>query len=157
MSSPFDGVDLIGFDIDSLNLTTNHSSLMTGGATPKLPPLIRDTEDLLFYTLLMDHVSTGQPYELLAFDRDWLMSVYRRHREIPDALADDERGLVYALLCVARFVLIRSEMNNSPCDAAVFEGSAREDITYFRMALSRLDRWNRQSIIALREFEPLPC
>lgn len=120
-----------------------------GGTSLPLPPALRTFEDLLIDSLFIDNTSAFRQQEFLAVDRDWLLSLYRRYREIPDSLNDDERGLIFAILCIARFVLIRTEMNSSP--GFTIQGTSREDITYYHLALAALERWNRQSLTSIRK------
>lgn len=83
--------------------------------------------------------------------------LYTRHRTLPESLVPDQRALVAAVLCLGRLAELIFEV--SPDGAPqrfrpVPNGARREDITYFRLALSHLEQWGAASCTALCKFIP---
>lgn len=89
---------------------------------------------------------------LSKYDQHRVFNLYARHRALPETLAEDERALLYASLCVA----LHTQMSRYVSSGAP-KPATREDITYFRMALDALTLWNRPSILAVCECTMLPC
>jgi hypothetical protein len=112
-------------------------------ATP-LPPaaLIVDFENNL-----MSHLITAPDLDRLdSLDRPRLLNLYNRYRALPSSLTEDQRGLVYAALCVARHHQMRAGPATAMFDP---ETPSREDVTYFHMAREAIDTWGRPSVDAL--------
>jgi hypothetical protein len=110
-------------------------------------------EDLLFNSLFANVGSPGKQLDVVITDSEHMISLYRRYRAIPNALTDDQKALIYSLLCVARFALIRSEMNTATDGETSLSRNTREDITYYHLALTALKRWGQQSLTALSGFD----
>lgn len=93
-----------------------------------------------------------QHFEFLSPAR--VADLYARHRELPDSLVPDQRALLAAVLCLGRL----SELCFEPTKEGgsrmrpIAPREAREDVTYFRMALSHLDAFGAASCTALCEF-----
>lgn len=83
--------------------------------------------------------------------------LYVRHRDIPDSLAADQRALIASALCLGRLSELMFDFNPAPNAQMIHSprrGESREDVTYFRLALSHLEQWGAASCTALCEFLP---
>jgi hypothetical protein len=112
-------------------------------ATP-LPPPSMIVE---FENNLMSHLITAQDLDRLdTIDRPRLLNLYNRYRVLPTSLTDDQKALVYAVLCIAR----HTQMRDGPATAMFDPGTpSREDVTYFHMAREAIHAWGRPSVDAL--------
>lgn len=90
-----------------------------------------------------------QHFEFLSPGR--VSDLYARHRALPESLVHDQRALIAAVLCLGRL----SELSFEPTPEggsrmrAIPLEETREDITYFRLALSHLDAFGAASCTAL--------
>lgn len=103
-----------------------------------------------FENNLMSHLITAQDLDRLdTIDRPRLLNLYNRYRVLPTSLTEDQKALVYAVLCIAR----HTQMRDGPA-AAMFDPAtpSREDVTYFHMAREAIRAWSRPSVDALCRF-----
>lgn len=105
-------------------------------ATPLPPyPMRYDLEDGLIDSV----VSETLPY-LQCLDGIRLMDLYIRHRASPENLNGDEKALIYASLCLARYNQIRRGTSTG-------RESSREDLSYYGMAREALASLKQASVI----------
>jgi len=68
------------------------------------------------------------------------------------SLMADQRALVYAMLCLGRLHEIFWRMVDGQSQAVGVDSTeSREDVMYYRNALSVLDAWGSASLTALRK------
>ena len=115
--------------------------------TLPLPADIAQFEDQLMETF----VESPDFDHLRWVDRPRLLSLYGRYRAIPNSISDDQKSLLYAALCLARFNQIHSRPRGDADSAPVttVDELVLEDVTYFTMACQRIATWNQPSIYAL--------
>jgi hypothetical protein len=116
---------------------------MTGSPLPSDPLELTALEDrlLVAYRLV-------QHFDFLSATR--VTDLYARHRALPTSLVADQRALIAAVMCLGRLSELvfpggHSRMRCIPVS------EPREDITYFRLALTHLDQWGAASCTALCE------
>ena len=106
---------------------------------PPIPPE-REFEDDLIHAF----VATSEFYTVEHMDKPQLVSLYSRYRAVPNSITEDQRALVYAALCVARYI--------QSTEQGIRDGPL-EDVTYFTMACDELLKWSRPSIYAACEYK----
>lgn len=139
-------------------LTTGHSARLSLPDPSRLSSfsstaLPHDQADLAaLEDRLMTSYRAVQHFEFLSPAR--VADLYTRHRELPDSLVPDQRALLAAVLCLGRLSELSFEITKEGGSRMrpIAPGEAREDITYFRMALGHLDAFAAASCTALCEW-----
>jgi hypothetical protein len=127
----------------------SHLSTLTATALPGDPADLAALEDRL-----LTSYRAVQHFEFLSPAR--VADLYARHRDLPESVVLDQRALLAAVLCLGRL----SELSFEPTKEGgsrmrpIPPGEAREDVTYFRMALSDLDAFGAPSTTALCKSGP---
>lgn len=130
----------------------SHLSTLTATALPGDPADLAALEDRL-----LTSYRAVQHFEFLSPAR--VADLYARHRDLPESVVLDQRALLAAVLCLGRL----SELSFEPTKEGgsrmrpIPPGEAREDVTYFRMALSDLDAFGAPSTTALCKSGPTTC
>lgn len=95
-------------------------------------------------------VSAEDIDNLEMLDSSRLLNLYARYRALPGSLTDDQTGLIYASLCVARHTQLRGSVAGGMVDPYTLN---REDVTYYRMARESLRLWGRASITSMCKYK----
>jgi hypothetical protein len=142
-----------GIPYTSLNYQ-DECRLTNTQATP-LPP---SPQNIILEDALMQHLLISTDFSSLQlgyFDRNRVSSLYNRYRALPKTLSDDQLALVYSALCLARYTQLKNtndlatELQEGGGEGQDVQQQSREDLTYFRMAMDALERWDRPSTYAV--------
>lgn len=143
--------------IDSWLESAGHSARLTLPCPSQLstftvPVLPSDPDALaLLENRLLVSYREVQHFEFLAQGR--VADLYARHRQLPDSLNPDQRALISSVLCIGRLGELAFELSpdGEKSMRPIPDGESREDITYFRLALSQLEEFGSASCTALCE------
>jgi len=99
----------------------------------------------------MNAYRAAQHFDFLPNNR--INDMYTRHRSLPDSLVHDQRALIAGVMCLGRLseLVFFPNGESSHKMRAIPPGESREDVTYFRLALTHLDQWGAASVTALCE------
>ncbi|BEJ13893.1 hypothetical protein CspHIS471_0310670 [Cutaneotrichosporon sp. HIS471] len=119
-------------------------SSFTATALPADPSDLAVLEDRLLVSY-----RAVQHFEFLSPSR--VADLYARHRDLPESLVPDQRALLASVLCLGRLSELSFELTKEGGNRMrpIAPGEAREDVTYFRMALGHLDAFGAASCTAL--------
>lgn len=117
---------------------------MPGSPLPS-PPRLREFEDRLMQDLLRTSIDAEAFDHRNAADDRVLQSLYGRYRSIPSSLTDDQRALIYAVLCAGHFNQFRARM----AGGEPVPEDQRQDVTYYHMAYLSLANCNQPSLVAM--------
>lgn len=107
--------------------------------------MLQEFEDQLIQDLLSTAIDAESFDHRNAGEDSVLQSLYGRYRALPNSLTEDQRALIYAVLCASRFNQFRVQM--SVGDPVPEE--ERHYVTYYHMAYACLANWNRPSLVAM--------
>lgn len=137
----------VGYDDLCFNDENRLKRLQSGA--PPLPEPVAPFEDQLIRTF----VDSPEFDHLRWIDKPKLLSMYARYRAIPNSVTDDQKALIFAAFCLARFNQIHSRREGfaGSDSATTLDEIPMEDVTYFSMAFQCLVAWSRPSIYSLCE------
>jgi hypothetical protein len=115
-------------------------------ATP-LPPYPErdDFEDGMIRLLVSEETFD----HLQCLDGPRLVDMYLKYRASSTTLPDDQKAVIYASLCLARYTQLRRGLAEGMDHPFI---GLREDLTYYRMTLAAVGSYGKASITSMCQF-----
>lgn len=111
---------------------------------PHSPADLISFEDELMRHLILSRDATQHG----RIGKSQFVTLYNRYRSEPLSMSDDQRAVVYGMLCLAKHDTMKVFVQSG---IPTIESQTREDVTYFRMACACLAGVTEPSIYAVCE------